>query len=86
MEQLEQIGKAVHEHFQTNRRVLSFDEYHALVKEDPRRQARSAAQYIHDMFDHFGTTMVGHPKGEVRRFKLFDAPWDNGECQLVGQE
>jgi serine protein kinase len=86
MEQIKKISKAVEEYFTTNRRLLSFDEYLALVQEDPRRHARSAAQYIRDMFDHFGTESVRHPEGEIRRFKLFDAPWDNGEGTLLGQE
>jgi predicted Ser/Thr protein kinase len=38
------------------------------------------------MFDYYGSEMVRHPEGEVRRFKLFDAPWDNGEGRLIGQE
>src|SRR5512136_2577844 len=86
MERLDQIGGSVLEHFRANRRLLSFDEYLELVKDDPRRHARSAAQYLRDMFDHFGTEVVRHPEGEIRRFKLFDAPWDGGEGRLIGQE
>ncbi len=86
MERLEQIGKSVLEHFHKNRRLLSFDEYLALVEEDPRRHARSAAQYLRDAFDHYGTRTVPAPEGEVRRFQLFDAPWENGEGRLIGQE
>jgi predicted Ser/Thr protein kinase len=86
MDRLEQIGKAVLEHFHKNRRLLSFDEYLLLVEEDPRRHARSAAQYLRDVFDHYGTRPVRSPEGEVRRFQLFDAPWDEGEGKLIGQE
>jgi predicted Ser/Thr protein kinase len=86
MENLETIGKAVQEQFASNRRLLSYDEYLGVVRENARRHARSAAQYVCDMFDHFGTETVRHPEGEMRRFKLFDAPWDGGEGALVGQE
>ena len=86
MKYLEKVGKAVQESFQINRRVLSFGEYLTLVEENPGCHARSAAQYVRDMFDHYGTEMVSHPEGEMRRFKLFDAPWDNEEGRLIGQE
>lgn len=86
MEHLEKIGKVVHETFLNKKRVLSFAEYLSLVQQNPRRHARSAAQYCREMFDHFGTEMVRHPTGEIRRFKLFDAPWDEDEKRLVGEE
>ncbi len=86
MKYLEKVGKAVQETFQINRRVLSFNEYLSLVEENPGCHARSAAQYVRDMFDHYGTEKVAHPEGEIRRFKLFDAPWDDGEGKLIGQE
>jgi serine protein kinase len=86
MERLDEIGKAVKEAFLNKKRVLSFAEYLALVRENPRRHARNAAQYTRDMFDHFETKMVKHPTGEIRRFRLFDAPWDEGENRLVGEE
>jgi predicted Ser/Thr protein kinase len=86
MDRLEQIGKSVLEHFHKNRRLLTFDEYLALVEEDPRRHARSAAQYLRDAFDHYGTRSVHGPDGEARRFQIFDAPWDEGLGRLIGQE
>jgi serine protein kinase len=86
MDTLEAIGKAVQEQFETNQRLLAFDEYLDLMRAAPRRHARGAAQYVRDMFDYFGTERVRHPEGEVRRFKLFDAPWDDGAGMLVGQE
>ncbi|MGE3545613.1 MAG: serine protein kinase PrkA, partial [Kofleriaceae bacterium] len=69
-----------------NRRVLSFSEYLTLVVGQPLRQLRSATQYIVDCFEHYGSTTVKYPWGEVRRFTLFDAPWASGEDRLFGQE
>jgi serine protein kinase len=83
---LEQIGKEVQSEFSANRRVLSFAEYMQLVEKDAGRHCRNAAEYTRDMFDHFGTRQVRHPRGEIRRFKLFDVPFDNGRGRLVAHE
>ncbi|MDQ3368312.1 MAG: serine protein kinase PrkA [Myxococcota bacterium] len=83
---LVELGASVREDFTRNRRVLSFAEYLDLVVAEPLRQLRSSTQYIVDCFDHYGSSTVKYPWGEVRRFHLFDAPWDNGEDRLFGQE
>lgn len=80
------LHDAVREDFTRNRRVMSFAEYLALVFAEPLRQLRSSTQYIVDCFDHYGSTPVKYPYGEVRRFDLFDAPWAGGEDRLFGQE
>jgi len=80
------LHDAVREDFTRNRRVLSFAEYLTLVFSEPTRQLRSSTQYIVDCFDHYGTENVKYPWGDVRRWKLFDAPWANGEDRLFGQE
>jgi serine protein kinase len=80
------LHEAVHEDFTRNRRVMSFAEYLALVFAEPTRQLRSSTQYIVDCFDHYGSEKVAYPWGEVTRFKLFDAPYANGEDRLFGQE
>jgi serine protein kinase len=80
------LHEAVREDFTRNRRVLSFAEYLALVFAEPLRQLRSSTQYIVDCFDHYGTENVRYPWGDVKRWKLFDAPWANGEDRLFGQE
>src|SRR5689334_8556178 len=46
------------ESFARNRRVMSFGEYFSLFGADPARHVRSAAQYLRDVFDHFGTEPV----------------------------
>ena len=85
-ELLVELGTSVRDDFTRNRRVMSFAEYLNLVVSDPIRQLRSSTQYIVDCFDHYGTSMVKYPWGEVRRFHLFDAPWAAGEDRLFGQE
>ncbi|HEV7559577.1 MAG TPA: hypothetical protein VGO00_29075 [Kofleriaceae bacterium] len=80
------LGDSVRDDFTRNRRVMAFSEYLALVVAEPLRQLRSSTQYIVDCFDHYGSSVVAYPWGEVRRFALFDAPWANGEDRLFGQE
>src|SRR5450755_388530 len=74
------------ESFARNRRVMSFGEYFTLFGADAGRQVRSAAQYVRDVFDHFGTEIVRTPRGSMTRWKLFDCPWDAGKDALAGQE
>ncbi len=66
--------------------IISFPEYFALVLEEPERHLRSSAQYLVDMFHHFGREDLDLPTGKVTRFKLFDAPWAAGEGRVAGQE
>jgi serine protein kinase len=85
-ETLAALGDQIRETFAQNRRVLSFGEYLELVVQAPERQLRGAAQYAADCFDHYGTTEVLYPWGPIRRFNLFDCPWDQGRDRLIGQE
>ena len=83
---LAQTTGEMRESFSRNRRVMSFNEYFALFGADSARQVRSAAQYVRDVFDHFGTETVRTPRGVVTRWRLFDCPWDGGKDSLMGQE
>ena len=80
------LHDAVREDFTRNRRVMSFAEYLTLAFAEPVRQLRTSTQYIVDCFEHYGREKVTYPWGEIDRFKLFDAPWANGEDRLFGQE
>src|SRR6266404_2112764 len=74
------------ESFARNRRVMSFGEYFTLFAADAARQVRSAAQYVRDVMDHYGTESVRTPRGTSVRWQLFDTPWDAGKDALMGQE
>ncbi len=80
------LGTEIRDAYAKNKRVMAFDEYFALALAQPERHARSAPQYLTDVFNHFGTTEVRHPRGLVTRWKLFDCPWDGGRDHLIGQE
>ena len=83
---LAQTTGEMRESFARNRRVISYAEYFALFGGEARRQVRSAAQYLRDVFDYFGTEQVRTPRGPMIRWHLFDCPWDAGKDALMGQE
>ena len=83
---LSELSAEMREGYARTRRVMSFGEYMALLHDEMAAQARSAAQYLRDVFDYFGTVKVHGPRGETTRFRLFDCPWAGGKESLRGQE
>lgn len=86
---LKTIDQAVRTEFDSNRRILSFDEYLALLAEHPARQMRGSAAYLADMMDYFGKEPVRKPEAgqtPIQRFKVFDMPIDSLASKVVGQE
>jgi serine protein kinase len=83
---LQDIGSQVSADFVKNRSILSFEEYLTLFFNDPRGQARNAAQYLRDVMDHYGSEQVSHPTGTIRRFKVFDVPSSDRDGRVAGQE
>ena len=91
---LKSVGDQVRRSFLANKTILAFQEYMEAFFEAPRVHARDAAQYIRDCFDYYGTETVQRASGPVRRFKLFDRPFDQaagvqegeGGAPVVGQE
>ncbi|HEY5281265.1 MAG TPA: serine protein kinase PrkA [Polyangia bacterium] len=83
---LSQLSVEMRDVYSRTRRVMSFGEYIGLLDKDMATQARSAAHYLRDVFDYFGTSKVRGPRGETTRFNLFDCAWDGGKDCLRGQE
>src|SRR5438067_128647 len=79
---LQSVGEQVRHAFVGNKTILSFQEYMEGFFEKPRVHARDAARYIRDCFDFYGTTTAQNPGGPLRRFKLFDRPFDQGPSSL----
>src|SRR6266849_688417 len=75
---LQNVGEQVQQAFLRNKTILAFQEYMEVYFERPRVHARDAAQYIRDCFDFYGSETVQRSSGPVRRFKLFDRPFDLG--------
>ncbi|MES2503648.1 MAG: serine protein kinase PrkA [Myxococcota bacterium] len=72
--------------FKQHRMILSFDDYLAELKKYPRRHLRNAAQYFLDVIDHFGSYEVYPSTGALKRYKVFDAEFNQHEGQVLGQE
>jgi len=68
------LSRQYQELFQHRLVILPFTGYLSLVKADPRPLIRSAATYIRDTFDHFGTRAPVGPDtlSSATRFKMFD--------------
>ncbi|RME28810.1 MAG: serine protein kinase PrkA, partial [Deltaproteobacteria bacterium] len=65
---------------------LSFEQYLELLRQKPAGQLRSAAAYLLDTFDYFGSSTMETPTGKTRRFALFDAEFAGGLGKVAGQE
>ena len=93
---LTQIGAVVRDRFESQKRVLSFDEYLAQFIGHPWRHSRDAARYLRDCLDHYGTETVPRPGADLKRWKAFDLEFERqpateagsgtGHDYLVGQE
>jgi predicted Ser/Thr protein kinase len=83
---LRQVEAGIREEFVANKRVLSFDDYFAMVMANPVAHTRTAARYLRDCMEHYGRVEVARPEGPLTRFSLFDIPWEGGRHRLVGQE
>ncbi len=73
---LSAVGNDVKGSFVENRSILSYEEYLQAFFEAPRQHARSSAQYLRDVLDHFGSEERDTPVGKVRRWKLFGLAFD----------
>src|SRR5438552_12052635 len=82
---LKTVGEQVQGAFLGNKTLLTFQEYMEAFFEAPRVHARDSAQYIRDCFDFYGTETLQKPSGSVRRFTLFDRPFDQGAALQEGE-
>jgi predicted Ser/Thr protein kinase len=85
---LSSVGNGVKGAFVESRSILSFDEYVQAFVEAPRQHARSSAQYLRDVLDHFGSEERETPAGKIRRWLLFDLPFEPEAraLRVAGQE
>lgn len=72
---LSALGREVQRDFIDQRRRLTFQEYLELYASDPSRYSRDAAQYVRDMFDHYGTEAATGPIGK-QLYELFSLKFD----------
>ncbi|MHC4548117.1 MAG: PrkA family serine protein kinase [Planctomycetota bacterium] len=86
-EQFGGLSGQIQARFRQEGRIRTFWEYLAEVREHPYRHLRSAAQYVRDMFEHFGSredTVLGLPT--VRHSLCDGIAGDPEQQRVVGQE
>jgi serine protein kinase len=70
---LSSLAESIKKRFDENETIKAFTVYLEDVQSDPHKYCRNSAQYLKDVFDHYGSYMVTHISGEkIRRFKIFD--------------
>ncbi|MHC4839875.1 MAG: hypothetical protein ACYTDT_02800 [Planctomycetota bacterium] len=74
------------EHFKMQSWEGSFTEYLDRVVEDPYAYTRTTYQLTFDMIQHFGSEEFEDSGERVRRFKLFDDPFNAGKNAIYGLE
>ena len=79
---LEALGREVEQAYVKNQRVLAFDTYYQMALAAPTRHARSAAQYLRDLFDHYGTRQVDTPRGKVCLLYTSPSPRDRTRSRM----
>ena len=83
---IENLNQRSREAFREGERIRSFGSYLRDLTEDTYHYTRSAAQYVRDMFHHYGSEKRKALGSDITRHLLFDAPFDDGKDQVFGQE
>ena len=72
--------------FNQERSLMSFSDYLDLVSADPELHTRDSARYLNDAIHSFGYTELDRPYSRLRRYHIFDVPFDQGVDAVAGQE
>ena len=80
---VERLAKRVGEKYVDEARILSFWEFLQEVQKEPYATLRSAAQYLRDMIESYGSTEVDVLGGKVQRHLLFDGVQSDPDAQRV---
>lgn len=83
---MERIGRSVSDRYAADRRLLTFEQFLETFLEDPYPLARNAVQYLRDAIEHYGEYQVAGIGGPERRWRIFDADYDEGHSSVIGQE
>lgn len=83
---LSELNDKYSEEFGRNRALLSFEEYLEEVASHPQRHLRDASRYLLDTIHSFGSSELQRPYGSLKRYHIFDAPFDGGIDAVSGQE
>lgn len=70
---LNKLSESIKTRFEENETIQSFQTFLNAVVDNPHKYCRNSAQYVKDVFDHFGYYEVKSISGEnVRRWRIFD--------------
>jgi predicted Ser/Thr protein kinase len=83
---LARLASRSSERFKQGHMIKSFEEFLDDLFANPERHARNAAQYLYDMFLHFGEREVHGIGGAIERWNVFDSPATGGKGRVYGQE
>jgi serine protein kinase len=83
---LNEASRSIQSEFKARQSLLSFDEYLSIVLKLPKSQIRNSAQYLKDAIDSFGSSNVPHPRGTMKRFRIFDLHDGDGTGRVAGHE
>ncbi|MFB3065742.1 MAG: serine protein kinase PrkA [Planctomycetota bacterium] len=84
---VERFARRVGKKYVDEARILSFWEFLQEVQKEPYATLRSAAQYLRDMIESYGSKQVDVLGEKVRRHLLFDGvPSDPDAQRVVGEE
>lgn len=72
--------------FKESQSILSFEDYLAEIAKRPHFHLRNSAQYFDDLIESFGSYAVETPIKKLKRYRLFDAEFAQGEGRVFGQE
>jgi len=68
-----EISASVSRKFKNNETIITYQEFLEKISSPSNKLLRNSAEYIKDVFDHYGFSTVRDINGEkVRRWKLFD--------------
>ncbi|MGQ0613040.1 MAG: PrkA family serine protein kinase [Planctomycetaceae bacterium] len=83
----DRLATKLREAFSGEKRILAYEAWLEELRRHPYRLLRSSAQYVRDMFDHFGWREVESLGRKRVRHQLFDGvPGDPEGQRVVGQE
>lgn len=80
------LKEGIKRDFQVQQTVLTFFDYLDEVTKYPKRHVRNSARYFSDCIEYFGNYPVKLPFGSYTRYTVFDAPYDEGQTKVMGQE
>lgn len=81
---LEQIKEKTSKEFKREKHVSSFEDFLEFTLNKPQIVLRTSYQYIYDAILHFGTEEIDDCGEKIKKYKLFEDPFDNGNNEVFG--